>query len=111
MYRIFCESYENFKKLYNEENYRLNVAKPFELIVNTKRYEKEKEMQSDLYKKLCDLLSYMEKNIKKFPKFKAFLWTLKSRNIMAEECNIETQEDLEEQAKLVNSFLKLAYWY
>ena len=87
MYRIFCESYENFKKLYNEENYRLNVAKPFELIVNTKRYEKEKEMQSDLYKKLCDLLSYMEKNIKKFPKFKAFLWTLKSRNIMAEECN------------------------
>ena len=111
MYRIFCESYENFKKLYNEENYRLNVAKPFELIVNTKRYEKEKEMQSDLYKKLCDLLSYMEKNIKKFPKFKAFLWTLKSRNIMAEECNIETQENLEEQAKLVNSFLKLAYWY
>ena len=111
MYRIFCESYENFKKLYNEENYRLNIAKPFELIVNTKRYEKEKEMQSDLYKKLCDLLSYMEKNIKKFPKFKAFLWTLKSRNIMAEECNIETQEDLEEQAKLVNSFLKLAYWY
>ena len=111
MYRIFCESYENFKKLYNEENYRLNVAKPFELIVNTKRYEKEKEMQSDLYKKLCDLLSYMEKSIKKFPKFKAFLWTLKSRNIMAEECNIETQEELEEQAKLVNSFLKLAYWY
>ena len=111
MYRIFCESYENFKKLYNEENYRLNVAKPFELIVNTKRYEKEKEMQSDLYKKLCDLLSYMEKNIKKFPKFKAFLWTLKSRNIIAEECNIETQENLEEQAKLVNSFLKLAYWY
>ena len=81
------------------------------MIVNTKRYEKEKEMQSDLYKKLCDLLSYMEKNIKKFPKFKAFLWTLKSRNIIAEECNIETQENLEEQAKLVNSFLKLAYWY
>ena len=111
MYRIFCESYENFIKMYNEENYRLNVAKPFELIVNTEKYEKEKEMQSDSYKKLCDLLSYMEKNIKKFPRFKAFLWTLKSRNIMAEECGVETQEELEEQAKLVNSFLKLAYWY
>lgn len=111
MYRIFCESYENFIKLYNEENYRLNVAKPFELIVNIERYEKEKEMQSDLYKKLCNLLSYMEKNVKKFPKFKAFLWTLKSRNIIVKECNIETQEELEEQAKLVNSFLKLAYWY
>lgn len=111
MYRIFCESYENFIKMYNEENYRLNIAKPFELIVNTEKYEKEKKIESDLYKKLCDLLSYMEKNIKKFPKFKAFLWTLNSRNIMAKECNIETQEELEEQAKLVNSFLKLAYWY
>ena len=30
---------------------------------------------------------------------------------MAEECNIETQEELEEQVKLINSFLKLAYWY
>ena len=111
MYRIFCESYENFIKMYDEENYILNIAKPFELIVNTKKYEKEKELESELYKKLCDLLSYMEKNIKRFPKFKAFLWTLNSRNIKSKECNIETKEDLEEQAKLVNSFLKLAYWY
>lgn len=111
MYRIFCESYENFLKTFNEENYRSNIAKPFELIVNIEKYEKEKECQSDLYKKLCDLLSYMKKNINRFPKFKAFLWTLKSRNITAEEYNIETKEKLEEQAKLINSFLKLAYWY
>ncbi len=48
MYRVFCESYENFKKSFDDNNFRLEVAK---------------------------------------------------------------QEDLEEQAKLVNSFLKLAYWY
>lgn len=34
MYRIFCESYENFLKTFEEENYRLSIAKPFELIVN-----------------------------------------------------------------------------
>lgn len=61
MYRIFCESYENFIKAFEDENYRLNIAKPFELIVDTERFEKEKELQSDLYKKLCDLLTYMKK--------------------------------------------------
>ena len=111
MYRIFCESYENYIKTFNEENYRLNISKPFELIVNTEKYEKEKELKSELYKKLCDLLNYMQNNIDRFPKFKAFLWTLKSRNIVAEKYNEEKIENLEEQAKLVNSFLKLAYWY
>ena len=111
MYRIFCESYENFIKTFEDENYRLNIAKPFELIVDTEKFEEEKKAQSDLYKKLCDLLSYMKKNIMRFPKFKACLWTLTSRNIVAEEYDIETTEELEEQSKLVNSFLKLAYWY
>ena len=32
-------------------------------------------------------------------------------NNLAKEYNIETNEQLEEQAKLVNAFLKLAYWY
>lgn len=111
MYRVFCESYENFLKTFEDENYRLNIAKPFELIVDIEKFEKEKEIQSNLYKKLCNLLVYMKKNIERFPKFKAFLWTLKSRNILAEEYDMELQEDLEEQAKLINSFLRLAYWY
>lgn len=111
MYRVFCESYENFLKTFNEESYRLEIAKPFELIVNTEKFEEEKRKKSDLYKRLCDLLQYMKKNITKFPKFKAFLWTLTSRDIIGEEYNIETNEELEEQAKLINSFLKLAYWY
>lgn len=111
MYRVSCESYKNFLKTFEEENYRLNITKPFELIVNIEKFEKEKEIQSDLYKELCNLLSYMKKNIERFPKFKAFLWTLKSRNILAEEHDIELQDKLEEQAKLINSFLKLAYWY
>ena len=111
MYRVFCESYENYIKTFDDENYRLNIAKPFELIVDTEKFEREKKIQSELYKKLCCLLSYMKKNITRFPKFKAFLWTLTSRNIVAEEYNIEANDILDEQAKLVNSFLKLAYWY
>lgn len=111
MYRIFCESYENFLETFEDENYRLSISKIFELITNIDKFEKEKKQQSDIYIKLCNLLVYMQNNIERFPKFKAFLWTLKSRNIVGEKYNNENTDELEEQAKLVNSFLKLAYWY
>lgn len=111
MYRIFCESYENFKKTFNEKSSRLTNAEPFELIVNINQYNIEKSKQSELYKKVSDLIYYMEKNIDVYPKLKAFLWTLSSRNIEAKQYNVSNLEELEEQTKLVNSFLKLAYWY
>lgn len=111
MYRIFCESYQNYLNIFNEDNYRLEISKPMELIVNVEKYKEEKEKQSDIYKRLCDLLWFMQKNVDKFPKIKAFLWTIASREIKAKEYNLANVEDLEEQTKLINSFLKLAYWY
>lgn len=112
MYRIFCESYENFIKTFEgENNSRLKIAEPFKLIVNIDQLKKEKECQSEIYKKLSDLVFYMQKNVKKFPRFKAFLWTLSSRDIKGRKYNISSKEELDEQIKLINSFLKLAYWY
>lgn len=52
----------------------------------------------------------MQQNIGRYPKMKAFLWTLDSRNMKGQEYNISSTEELEEQIKLINSFLKLAYW-
>ena len=111
MYRIFCESYENFIKSIDKDSYRLQISKPFELIVDIDQYNKEKKLQSEIYKKLSDLMEFMKNNVERFPKLKAFLWTLDSRNIKAKKYNISKYEELEEQTKLVNSFLKLAYWY
>ena len=111
MYRIFCESYENFIESMDEDNYRLQISKPFELIVDIDKYNKEQKEQSELYKNLCDLMEFMKNNVKRFPKLKAFLWTLDSRNIRTHRYGVSKEEDLEEQTKLVNSFLKLAYWY
>ena len=111
MYRIFCESYENFLKIFSENSCRLEVAKIFDLIVDIEKYNKEKSKESEEYKKLCDLIFFMKENTKKFPKLKAFLWTLESREIEPKEYNIAKKEHLEEQTKLANSFLKLAYWY
>lgn len=111
MYRIFCESYENFRKSFSGESIRLKNAEPIELIINVTKYKKEQEKESMLYKELCDLLDFMSKNVLKYPRLKAFLWTLEARNIKPKKYNVTEQTELEEQTKLINSFLKLAYWY
>lgn len=96
---------------FKEESYRLEIAKPFDLIVDIDKYNEEKEKQSEIYKKLSDLLYFMKENVTRFPKLKAFLWTLSSREIKEKKYNVSKFEELEEQTKLINSFLKLAYWY
>ena len=111
MYRIFCESYKNFIDSMDKESYRVKVSEPLSLIVNLDKFKKEKYSKSDLYKKLCDLVNFMNNNIQKFPRLKAFLWTIEARNIKGEDFNVSTLDELQEQTKLVNSFLKLAYWY
>ena len=111
MYRVFCESFPNLIQDLGEENYRARIIKPLELIVDKERYEKEKKEESELYKKLSDLIIYMQNNIERYPRFKAFLWTIEGKGIIGKEYNISNEEELEEQAKIVNSILKLAYWY
>lgn len=111
MYRIFCESYDNFKNSFEENSYRLEVAKPIELITNIEKYETEKNKETEIYKRLCDLIFFMKKNVKNYPRVEAFLWTLNSRKMEPKKYNIAKREELEEQIKLINSFLKLAYWY
>ncbi len=111
MYRIFCESYKNYMKLFDKNNYRFQIANDFELLVDMGKYEEEKAKQSQKYKKISDLINYIKENIKRFPRLKAFLWTLQSRNIDVKKFDVAKEEDLEEQAKLINSFIKLAYWY
>ena len=111
MYRIFCESYQNYIDSFNEDNSRLRNAEPLELIVNLDKFNYEKNQCSNMYKKLCDLIYFMKQNIQYYPKLKAFLWMLESRNIFPKKYNISSHEELEEQTKLVNSILKLAYWY
>ena len=43
MYRIFCESYQNFLQSFDEDCSRLKISKPLELLVNTDKYKEEKK--------------------------------------------------------------------
>lgn len=113
MYRIFCESYKGFLRDFegaHANEYRYEIAKPLELITEIDLYNREKEAGSQLYKQLSDLLVYMGENIERYPKFEAFLWTLESRGIIGVYHGITDTQKLEEQAKLINMFLNLAYW-
>lgn len=107
MYRIFCESYDNYTTQNSGSDYRSKLVNPFALIVDSSRYEAEKRNKTHLYKQLSDLLYFMEQNINKYPRFDAFLWTIESRGMTGKHYGVASQEDLYEQAKLANMFLKL----
>lgn len=113
MYRVFCESYLNYQSNYNSQankEYRAKLVEPMELLLDTHKYRQEMSMDSSLYRRLSDLLAYMEKNITRYPKLKAFLWTLESRDVKGTEYGLVTREELEEQTKIVNMFLNFQYW-
>lgn len=119
MYRVFCESYYNYVKQFTQMNsddfcyknkYRYEIAKPLELISDIERYRLEHSRETLLYKQLSDLLFYMAGKSDRYPKTKAFLWTLEARDIKGWYYGVVAQNDLEEQTKLVNMFLSLQYW-
>ena len=113
MYRVFCESYHNYQSNYTTETnreYRAKIVEPMELLVDLDRYKHEMASNSTLYMHLGDLLAYMEQNIERYPKLKAFLWTLESRGIKGIKFGIVDNDELEEQTKIINMFLNLQYW-
>lgn len=111
MYRIFCESYKNYINSFDDDNWRLRMSESIGLLTDENKYREEENKKSEIYIKASALLYYMQQNIDRFPKLKAFLWTLESRNMKGKQNNSIDKNDLEEQTKLINSFLKLTYWY
>jgi hypothetical protein len=114
MYRVFCESYENYLKQYEGlseiDEYRYVIIKPFQLLKNIDRYKIEQSLETLLYKQLSDLLFYMSCKPDRYPKMSAFLWTLEARGKNGRYYGTVPETDLEEQTKLANMFLNLLYW-
>ena len=110
MYRIFCESYENYIRGSRHGDERLRIAELFGLIVDAEKYHAEREKNTVGYKNLCDMLYYAAQNIERYPRLKAFLWTVSSRGMEPQYFGVSDTAVLDEQIKLLDSFLKLAYW-
>lgn len=113
MYRIVCESYINYKKDFlpdNADNHRYKVTKPLELMVDLSLYEKGKNNNSIEYQKLQHLVYLLKNNIKNYPNYKSLLWSLESREIYGRNYDVLSKEEFNELTKIINGFLKLAYW-
>ncbi|NMA67721.1 MAG: hypothetical protein GX957_16070 [Clostridiaceae bacterium] len=112
MYRIFCESLHNYLNSFkgSSEHYRMKIAYPLLLLTDVNKYKSAMAAKSNSYKQISDLLTYMKKNIDRYPKIKAFLWTLESRGMRGRNYGVSSLSLMEEQTKLVNMFLNLLYW-
>ncbi len=112
MYRIVCESYENYKRDFylDEDNYRYEIIRPLELIMDLSLYNKEKNNKTINYQKLEHFVYLLKNNIEKYPNNKSFLWSLESRGIYGKNYNVLSTEEFNELQKIINMFLKLAYW-
>ena len=110
MYRVFCDSYDNYIKSFRAPDVRLSIAEPLGLVANVDRFNAARISNSWEYKQLCDLLHYASQNIPRYPRLEAFLWTVSSRGMLPVYFGESDELLLEEQVKLIDSFLKLAYW-
>ena len=113
MYRIVCESYINYKKDFlpnNINDYRYKIAQPLELLLDLSLYEEEKENKTMNFKKLESFIFLVKENINDYPNFKSFLWSLEARGICGEDYNAMDEEEFHELLKIVDMFLRLAYW-
>jgi hypothetical protein len=73
-------------------------------------YERKKAMDSLDYQKLEDLIYLLKEDIDKYPNFKSLIWSLESRGINGVDFGVLSKEDYNELTKIINMFLKLAYW-
>lgn len=113
MYRIVCESYENYMNDFspnNADNFRYKIMEPFRLITEKSIYEEEKELNSKDYKKLEDFIYLANQEADDYPNIKSFLWSLESRGINGQNFGILSEEEFTEMMKIINMFLKLSYW-
>ena len=97
--------------LHSKDSYRYKVMLPFRLAFDTSLYRDEKNKNSLDYQKLEHFVYLAKQNIDKYPNIKSFLWSLESRGIDGNNYGVLSEEEFNEQIKIINMFLKLAYWY
>ncbi len=114
MYRVFCESLKNYTNIYHNNSlktqFRYRITEPVSLLADIHRLEEERTKDSLTFMKSCDLLASMQESVGRYPRFKAFLWTLESRGMKPKRYNVLSRYEVEEQMKLINMLLKLMYW-
>jgi hypothetical protein len=113
MYRILCESLDNFNASLAGDagNPRLTQARFLTLLTDVNEFGKKKASNDTLYQQLNSFLN----EISNCPRCSHILHELKMLGIEAESYDEQdkhvSQSDYTEQHKLMHMILKLGYWY
>jgi hypothetical protein len=112
MYRIVCESYNNYIQDFssNRDDYRNKVIGFLRLILDISTYEEERIKCSLDYRKLETFVYRLYRDQSIYSKVSSFLWSLESREIFGVDYNAMTEEEYEEATKILKMFLNLTYW-
>ena len=105
MYRVICNSYDNFTNS-QPDGYRTNIIGFMSLIKDVGLYQTHKKAETDEYKLLSDFLYKLE-NCRKCS---TVLDELKARGVEAKCYNVISADDFFEQHKIFHMFLNLMYW-
>jgi len=111
MYRIFKESYSNLIESLDKKDIRYKYAKNLELLCDMNEYEKHKNKRTLEFKKIGNLVYYIQENIKSFPRLQYFTSILRALGVSTYNTEIVVDEiELEESAKMLNTIIHLNYW-
>jgi len=114
MYRILSESVHQYMRDPATQGVRRKSMGPICLLVNPEAYHRERTAKTDLFHKTQELLSYLQQTAPFNPRFQTLLWHLESREIIPPaqlHLNKESLERCQEQARILQQLINLAYWY
>ncbi len=114
MYSAFCRNLRNYLKQYDDpathKEYRYRVVEPFTLMLDAASFKIEKANQTNKYKRVADFLAYAEIHKNTSNQLPTLLRELEDYGIIPQHQGIVSEEDLQEQLKIMNMFMKLMYY-
>lgn len=114
MYRILSESVHNYMHDPATRGARRKFMAPICLLVNPQAYHRERIADTALFQETQELLSYLQQAAPGNPRFQTLLWHLESREITPPlnlQLNQESRVRCQEQARILQQLISLAYWY
>lgn len=114
MYRILSESVHNYMQDPATQGARRKAMGPVCLLVKPKIYHQERLARTRFFQETQELLFYLKETASTNPRFETLLWHLESREITPSstlQLNEKSRERCQEQARILQQLISLAYWY
>ena len=114
MYSAFCRCLKNYLKQYDDpvtkNEYRYKVVEPLALMLDAAEFNIEKSNQTDKYKRVSDFLEYVRIHKDTCHQLPTLIRELGDYGMTGKYQGVTSEEDLKEQLKIMNMFMKLMYY-